>query len=569
MSARSSHSKHVVLEEARAELARATEARRVGAHHTGLEAAGKALALAQRAKHRSLQGSALRLLALHQLRVGRQEAAIQSCLLALQLLRRSHDVGERSDVLCTLVMAYNDVGLHADALTHVAELLDTARASGDLSSLSWALNRIGITYHELADRHEAEHFLLQALDIARQIDGQEEMFSALNNLCSAILSEACAAHNDSTVVLDQGALDRALAYGQEALALAEASGNAHRMAIAESNLGILGVEMGDAVGALLHIERSAQLAQAHGFRGLVVAALTNQGALLRRQGQVAEAIALYGQALLEAEQVDDAGTALQVHTDLYACHKQLGELAAALRHHEALLPLERARMKQTAATQARLLINRLELEHAHLETERAHIDAQAQRLRATQLETEKLQLELKASELGRHALEDPLTGLANRRRVDHELPQLMAAAREHGLPLSVAVLDLDHFKRVNDQHGHNVGDDVLRAIARILTASTRSTDLLARIGGEGFIVLFANTALSVAAEACERQRRAVESFDWAQLAPGLALTISVGVCEADADLDARALVERADAALYQAKHGGRNRVQVAGAHLYP
>ena len=559
-----SSSKPALLDEARTELARATEARRVGAHHAGIEAADKALALAQRAKHRALQGSALRVLALHQLRVGSQEAAIKSCLQALQLLRRSHDVGERSDALCTLVMAYNDVGLHSEALSHVTELLDTARASGDLSLLSWALNRVGITYHELADRHEAEHFLMQALDIARQIGGQEEMFSALNNLCSAILSEARAAHNDSTVVLDLGTLERALVYGQEALALAEASGNAHRVAISESNLGILGVEMGDYVGALLHIQRSATLAQAHGFRGLVVAALTNHAALKRRQGQVAEAVALYERALVEAERADDPGTLLEVHTDLYACHKQTGDLAAALLHHEALLPLERQRMKHLAAMQARLLINRLELEHAHLETERAHVDAQAQRLRATQLETEKLQLELKASELGRHALEDPLTGLANRRRVDHELPQLMAAAQDRGVPLSVAVLDLDHFKHVNDQHGHNVGDDVLRAIARILLANTRSSDLLARIGGEEFIVLFANTGLRVATEACERQRRAVESFDWAQLAPGLALTISVGVCEASADLDARALVQRADAALYQAKHGGRNRVQVAG-----
>src|SRR5687768_3190827 len=92
-----------LLDEARAELALATEARRTGAHHDGVAAASRALELARRAKHQALQGSALRLLAVNQLRVGEQEAAISSCLQALQLLRRSRDAGERSDVLCTLV----------------------------------------------------------------------------------------------------------------------------------------------------------------------------------------------------------------------------------------------------------------------------------------------------------------------------------------------------------------------------------------------------------------------------------------------------------------------------------
>ncbi len=564
MATRSSSSP-ALLDEARAELARATEARRTGAHHTGVEAASAALALARRAKHQTLQGSALRLLAVNQLRVGEQEAAISSCLQALQLLRRSRDAAERSDVLCTLVMSYNDVGLHSEALAHVTEALDTARASGDLSQISWALNRVGITYEALADRREAEHFLLQALDIARNIDGQEEMFSALNNLCSAIVARAREAHNDSKLVLESDALERALAYGNEALALAQASGNAHRIAISHANLGNLCTEMHEYDNALMHIDRGAELAQAHGYRGVIVAAITNRAALARQRGLLAEAISLYEQALVEAELVDDPGTSLEVHTDLYACHKAMGDLAGALRHHEALLPLERKRMKRVAATQARLLINRLELEHARVETERAHLDAQVQRLRAMQLETEKRQLELKATELGRHALEDQLTGLANRRRVDHELPQLLAAARERGAPLSIAVIDLDHFKRVNDRHGHAVGDDVLRAIARILLDKIRSTDLLARMGGEEFIVLFAGTGLAVATEACERLRRAVETFGWGQLAPALELTISVGVCEAGEGLDVRGLVERADAALYQAKRNGRNRVHVAGA----
>ena len=139
-----------------------------------------------------------------------------------------------------------------------------------------------------------------------------------------------------------------------------------------------------------------------------------------------------------------------------------------------------------------------------------------------------------------------------------------SAARERSVPLSVAVIDLDHFKRVNDRYGHAVGDDVLRTIARILLDNIRSSDLLARMGGEEFILLFADTGLSVAGEVCERLRRAVEAFDWGQVASELEQTISVGLCEAGDTLDVRALVERADAALYQAKHGGRSEERRVG-----
>ena len=556
-----STSRPALLEEARAQLARATEARRIGAHHDGIVAATGALDLVRRAKHQALQGSALRLLAVHKLRVGEQEAAIGSCLQALALLRRRRDAGERSDVLCTLVMSYNDLGLHSEALTHVTEMLDAARASGDLSLLSWALNRVGITYEALADRTEAEHFLLQALDIARSIDGQEEMFSALNNLCSCINAKVREGRAGGAALDDD--LSRSLVFGREALVLAQASGNSHREAIAHGNLAVGYTELGDFDAAREHVDRHTALGHAHGYRGIVQASMSNRATLLRRQGDLAGAIELYEQVLAEATRADDPGATLEAHTDLYECHKARGELDQALAHHEALLPLERERMKRVAATQARLLINRLELEHARVETERAHLDAQVQRLRAMQLESEKRQLEQKASELGRHAFEDQLTGLANRRRVDHELPLLMSASRDRGVPLSIAVIDLDHFKRVNDRHGHGVGDDVLRAIARILLDNIRSSDLLARMGGEEFIVLFGGTALSVATEACERLRRSVEAFDWGELAPGLAQTISVGVCDAADNLDVRGLVERADAALYQAKRGGRNRVQVA------
>jgi diguanylate cyclase (GGDEF)-like protein len=182
-----------------------------------------------------------------------------------------------------------------------------------------------------------------------------------------------------------------------------------------------------------------------------------------------------------------------------------------------------------------------------------------------QLESENRELAVQAMELGRHALEDQLTGLANRRRVDHELPMHLASARERRGPLSVAAVDLDHFKQVNDRFGHGVGDDVLRALSRILLDNTRSSDLLARMGGEEFLILFVGTPLAVASDICERLRHAVEAHEWARVAKDLRVTVSIGLCDATASADVRALLERADASLYAAKRAGRNRVEVTAA----
>jgi diguanylate cyclase (GGDEF)-like protein len=130
----------------------------------------------------------------------------------------------------------------------------------------------------------------------------------------------------------------------------------------------------------------------------------------------------------------------------------------------------------------------------------------------------------------------------------------------HELPLSVAMLDLDFFKRVNDAWGHAIGDEVLRHVAAILRAQCRTVDLPARYGGEEFVIALPDTSLLEASALCERIRAAVQEHHWAAIQPGLALTISIGVAMREPVDTAQSLVEAADQALYEAKHGGRNRV---------
>ena len=157
---------------------------------------------------------------------------------------------------------------------------------------------------------------------------------------------------------------------------------------------------------------------------------------------------------------------------------------------------------------------------------------------------------------------DVLTGLRNRRWLDENLHRFLERNRRSGEPLSVLMLDVDHFKRFNDTYGHAAGDRVLSSVARLIMTRLRPGDRGARYGGEEFAVIMPATDLEGAYIAADRLRRTiaetpVESYDGSRLP---AVTISVGVAEGGADDGAASLLARADAALYRAKAGGRDRV---------
>jgi two-component system, cell cycle response regulator len=161
------------------------------------------------------------------------------------------------------------------------------------------------------------------------------------------------------------------------------------------------------------------------------------------------------------------------------------------------------------------------------------------------------------------AITDGLTGLYNRRYMETHLGSLVEQAASRGKPLTILVLDIDYFKAINDGHGHDAGDDVLREFATRIRKSIRGIDLACRLGGEEFVIVMPETDMAVAAIVAERLRRRIasEPFGIAQGAKAIDVTISIGIATLDtADDNASTILKRADQALYRAKRDGRNRV---------
>lgn len=225
--------------------------------------------------------------------------------------------------------------------------------------------------------------------------------------------------------------------------------------------------------------------------------------------------------------------------DLHLMQQLAGQVTAAVADARAFEDLENYRQD----LEKRVAERTAEFERANREKERL-IAALRERSRALERETQ----------------EDPLTGIANRRHFSQRLDDEIRVALSVGQPLTLAVADLDHFKDINDRLGHAVGDEVLRESARLMRSLCRSTDLVARIGGEEFALILPGMARDAALPFCDALRQAVEAHDWRALHPDLEVTLSIGLSQWDGAGQTSDLLQDADTQLYRAKNAGRNRV---------
>lgn len=502
----------------------------------------------------------LALLAHYLPRRGESHQALRRASEATALSAQLGDAALSAQGLCALGYVYAQFLMGREALETTLAALRAARQARHRGLEAWALNRLGVAYSSLGHAEQACHYTAQALEIAQSRRERELHFSCLNNLAYYWLQLQAEAQRDGQPERARRALEKAHARAEEALQLGRAEGGSFYIAIALSNLVEARLADGSAAGVQPLIDEFETLSSEHGYAELLCQAQVQRALIQAGHGETDAAVRALNILLERAS----TGPKLrrQLCRSLYEVHKARQEHALALYHLEQLNELERQVARDTMALQTEAMLIRQQFQQAQTRAEHALQDARLARERAQQLEQEQARLREQAAEWGRIAHEDALTGLHNRRHAEFALPLLLERARKEGGAIALALLDIDHFKHVNDSLGHGMGDQVLQQVAQLLRRQLRGADLLARVGGEEFMLVFVAVTPPQAQDICERLRLAIAGHDWARLATGLRVTVSLGLCAGEPPPRPQALVEGADQALYAAKRAGRNRVEL-------
>jgi len=551
------------------ELAQADDLSRCGAYQQATEALERALAAARDDRERVI---ALTSLAHILPRQGDLQAALRRASEAVALARQTPGPGHEArlaEALTELCYVYAQFLMGRDAVQTGWQALAAARQASDPQREAWALNRLAVAYAAMDQTEQACQDTVQALEIAqaRTDDDRELLLSCLNNLAHFWLQAHAEALRNEDRPAAEEALLQAGPYADRAVRLVREEPNPFIIVVTLSNQveHLLGSGELDRARAL--VAEYDALARQHGYTGMERQAHA-QRALLGLRGNAAEveSAVVSIQALLSEGSASALPARLrrQLSLAMYKACKARGDHARALAAHEQLSDLERQSARSAMALQTEARLIRQEFQQAQARAEHALQDARRERERAEQAEQEQSKLRRQAAELGRMAHEDALTGLNNRRHAEFALPLLLERARQERKPIALGLLDVDHFKHVNDTLGHGMGDQVLHQVAQCLRKQLRAADLLARVGGEEFMLVFVGVKPARAQEICERLRQAIANHDWSALARDLAVTVSIGLAAGDPPDLPQELVETADQALYAAKHGGRNRVHLMG-----
>ena len=479
---------------------------------------------------------------------------------ALVAFETADDMSGVAKVLRSLGYLHNTLGDFPSSLDHLFRALALDERGPDDGGRAATLRYIGMVHCKSGDVSTGLDYYRQSLAIAPEDRHPAERAKTLNHL--------------GINLRNVGRLDDAHAALVEADAIFLRLGMTPWRCNTLNNLGLNHERAGRLDVAEATLREALALSEKCGYATGTANAQIALGRLCSRAQRVEEGRALLDAALALCQRRGLRHLAAECHEALADHLESLGDYAGALMHYRRFHKVEREVLSDSAGNKLRALQIHHEVEAARREAELmrerqealAKANTELEALNASLTEANVVRIAL-VDQLERQTYEDALTGLANRRRLDLRLGESFALVQRHGRPLALAVADLDHFKRVNDQYSHAVGDTVLRTLAQLLSSQVRQTDLVARYGGEEFVLVLSETDAEAARVVCEKIRAAVEQYPWSDIAPGLALTVSIGYC-ADTSLESpERMLAAADAELYAAKAAGRNRVSGSGASL--
>lgn len=465
------------------------------------------------------------------------------------LMREQGPSEQLCEVLRWMTLSSFESGDFEPAMRFAHEGCSVAQRLGNTRQIALSLNALAAVFERMGDPWQAERLMGEAAALVREGDYAFERMISLNNLCAVTLGAYYLLQDGERFDLARQALQRGRQYATEAFALAQAAGDPFSHVLTAGNLGEVSLQLGDFDVAETLLRPALEQAQEHGLQAHVLRLRCVLADLALMRGRAEQAHQEVSGLLDNLNEMASVPTRLRVHKLMHRSSKALGRTAEALEHLEALHKIERRSTTVQLEAQSRFFVTRLEAEQARLQAEQAT---------STTAPTS----EVAATVVAGQDNIDPLTGLRNRRHLESVMPGLMLAAEAKSAPLTLALIDVDHLKHVNTEFGYAAGDQVLQRLADMLRDNTRGSDILVRMDGEEFLVVFPDTVADRAFEVCERLREHVELHPWNEVAAGLHVTLSIGLASAPpygTDL----LAGRAQNAMYRAKHLGMNRVALA------
>lgn len=437
----------------------------------------------------------------------------------------------RSHYLYSFVLVAADLGNFTDALRAQREFTQLNAGSENLFFRVHDRILLALLTERMGDAAHANWLVEDACSDYVSSTGQQLPASVYNALMALKLSQFC---RGSGLISDERAqqlLETGFEDGRRALAIASDARDRRGLAYIKCNLAELLVYRGEFETAQNYIDYAAGYFHEQNYWAINDWLLVTRAKLYNQSGRPKRALSAV-RPLYQRYDYDGVLNGTRARRVAAQACQQLGDYRQAFEHMKRLEIAERRRTMSQLKVQSEIFMTRIEVE------------ARAEHHR-------------RAAEI------DPLTKVGNRRRLHRAMTELLPDVETpQGRNFAIAIVDIDHFKRVNDEFGHAVGDSVLVAIAEILEKYTRSTDVVIRLGGEEFLLLFPdgdeNSAYSAANKICDT----ISSTQFESLPPDWRVTVSIGLA-ASPPSDSVRLVRIADEAMYQAKRAGRNQVMRA------
>lgn len=514
------------------------------------------------------------------------KGALDLCERALGIFEQLKDEFGQASVWNIIGNLHHAMGDYGKSLETHYKSLNLKLRIGDSRGVSYSWNNLGTVYDRLDDGAKALECYFKSLRIKQEILDREGEAGTLNNIgfeyekmreyakaldfysrsvrCAEETgdrqSEGTALMNTGNVYCALGNYGEALKYQEKCLRMKQENGDLEGEATALVNLGGTYLRSGNRAKASDCFLECMRISREIGDRYLEAETLNDLGDLALLDGDQEKALECFERAYTLAVELGSKSCLARSHKAQSEIFEERGDIVQALQHFKLFHSTNSDIFNEEADRKARGLIIQFEVETAQKEKEIYRLRnielAQANEEKTRLVE----QLRQQALVLERSAREDGLTGLYNRRFLDELLLQEFLRARRYHHPLTVVIADIDHFKSINDRFSHQVGDQVIRAVADIFRKTCRVIDIVGRYGGEEFVLILPETLGEKALVICEKIRLAVEQHDWSSIHPEVTVTISMGISDDLSAQNSEKMVSAADAKLYEAKRAGRNRV---------